>query len=345
MRILVVSDVQKPTINGLVRVLAALSKGVRERGHELFVISPNLVPTLPIPPFPDVRLGMATPGHVGRLIAAYRPDVLHICSEGPMALSARLWATSSGQPFFSAVHTRMDLFVKASVGIPASWTNRYMEWFHRPSWRILVNSDSQMERLGGLGWGNLQRWHLGVDQKRFRPPPRGNGGLKLPHGLQPNQYLLWAGRVSVEKNVQAFLRMEHPLRKVVAGDGAKLAEYRKRYPDVLFLGMQHGEDLVRVMQGAAALAFSSLTDTLGLVILEALSCGTPVAGFPVAGPRDLIEDGVTGGLDEDLGKAVQKALGVDRSLCQPAVERYSWQRATEEFLDTARQAPRLRWDG
>lgn len=251
-------------------------------------------------------------------------DAIHIATEGPLGLAASRWCRRNGLPFTTSCHTRFPEYLRMRAPVPLAVGYAYMRWFHSRASRSFVRTPSQKALLAERGFRNLHVWPGGVDTQLFRPRERDRLGLPRPVSL-------YAGRVAVEKNLDAFLRLDLPGSKVVIGDGPALAEMRERYPDTHFLGYRHGEELAALMGSADVFVFPSRTDTLGLVILESMACGVPVAAFPVPGPSDLINDGGNGALDTDLREAVFRALSVDGESCSEFAAGFTWDACTRRF--------------
>ncbi len=262
---------------------------------------------------------------MARIIENFRPCVVHIATEGPLGLAARSYCLRRGIPFTTAFHTKFPEYLNARFRIPVTWGYRAMRHFHAPSQAIMVATETVEQELRARGFNNIKRWSRGVDTNLFRP--RDRGFLDLPRPIS-----LYVGRVAVEKNIEAFLALEQPGTKLVVGDGPQMRELARRYPGVVFAGVKEGEELAKYFAAADVFVFPSLTDTFGLVLLEALACGVPVAAYPVAGPLDVIGDAPVGCLDSDLAAAVRKALGADPAACRAHAERYSWEASTRQFL-------------
>lgn len=331
-RIAIVTDAWTPQLNGVVRTMTTTCAMLRARGHEVLVISPDEFRSVPCPTYPEIRLALATQDGVARRLDDFAPDAIHIATEGPLGFMARRHCVGHGRPFTTAYHTQFPAYVAQRTHLPESWFWRYIRWFHEPAERIMVATRSIGEQLVREGLTHTHAWSRGVDLDQFTPdapPPPEYAGLERP--IQ-----LYVGRVAVEKNLGAFLETDHPGTKVVVGDGPSLAEYRSRYPDAHFLGRREGRALAGCYAGADVFVFPSRTDTFGLVMIEALACGTPVAGFPVAGPIDVVTD-KSGALSEDLGRAIGAALFCGRADCAALGREFSWDRATDQF--TAGLAP------
>ncbi|MDP3784205.1 MAG: glycosyltransferase family 1 protein, partial [Sphingopyxis sp.] len=298
MRILIVTDAWEPQVNGVVRTLQATIAELRKAGHEVSVVSPDLFRSIPCPSYPEIRLAFAGWRKVGRHIRAFAPQAIHISTEGPLGLAARRWCLKHGFPFTTAYHTRFPEYVAARLPLSPAFVWRFIRWFHRPARHIMVATRSLARELADQGLGQTMMWERGVDHQQFHadraPHP---AYAELPRPIQ-----LYVGRVAVEKNIGAFLDVDRPGTKVVVGDGPALAALKAQHPDALFLGKLGGETLATAYAGADVFVFPSRTDTFGLVVIEALSCGTPVAAFPVPGPGDIIRDGA-GALDVDLSRA------------------------------------------
>jgi len=326
MRILIVTDAWLPQVNGVVRTLQTVSAELVEMGHEVHVLSPDLFRSIPCPTYPEIRLALATRRAVGRRIAAIDPDVLHIATEGPLGVAARGWSVRRGLGFTTAYHTQFPDYLARRTRLPAGWFWRYIGWFHRPARAILVSTSSVAEQLQARGLARTRRWGRGVDLGCFTPaaPPH-PAFAGLPRPIQ-----LYVGRVAVEKNIEAFLGARHPGTRVVVGDGPALAALRRAYPEALFLGALGGAALASAYAGADVFVFPSRTDTFGLVMIEALASGTPVAAFPVPGPLDVL-DGQVGAMDDDLDRAVALALTRDRAACAAYGARFTWAASARQF--------------
>ena len=326
-RVAVVTDAWLPQMNGVVRTLTTTCEILREQGHELLVVSPDQFTSLPCPTYPEIRLAISPPGAISRKLRDFGPSAIHIATEGPLGVAARRYCARSGTPFTTAYHTQFPEYLARRTHLPAAWFWRYIEWFHAPARRVLVATESIREELRTHGLGKLHHWTRGVDLACFDPvAPPPSEYADLPKPIQ-----LYVGRVSVEKNIEAFLEASHPGSKAVVGDGPALEALKRKYPEALFLGRKSGAELAGCYAGADVFVFPSRTDTFGLVMIEALACGTPVAAFPVAGPRDIVTDEV-GALSEDLDRAIDAALYCDRRACAEYGARFSWEAATEQFL-------------
>ncbi|MFT3968658.1 MAG: glycosyltransferase family 1 protein [Sphingobium sp.] len=335
-RIVVVTDAWVPQVNGVVRTLSAVRRELEGRGHELIVISPDRFTTLPCPTYPEIRLAMSAPRTVGRMIADLQPDAIHLATEGPLCLAARHWCLRRGLPFTTAFHTNFPDYMASRTGLPAKLFWPYFRWFHGPASVVLASTPSIRRALAEEGIHQTQHWGRGVDLSQFSPM-----GARHPRmAALPGPILLYVGRVAVEKNVEAFLAMDHPGTKVVVGDGPAREALEARFPDALFLGLLAGEALAGAYRAADVLVFPSLTDTFGLVMIEAMACGTPVAAYPVTGPVDIVTAD-TGCLDDDLGRAVDGALGRDREACAAYGGSFTWARSASEFLHSLHMLARM----
>ena len=327
MRILIVSDAWEPQINGVVRTLQAMRRELTDMGHEVGFITPDQYRSLPCPTYPEIRLAMAWPSSVGAAIAAFAPDAVHIATEGPLCLAARRYCVTHGLAFTTAYHTQFPDYVERRTGIPASAIWRYIRWFHAPAAKVLASTPSIRAELAGHGITQLAPWGRGVDLDQFGPDVPPHPVLAELEG----PILLYVGRVAVEKNIGAFLDCRHPATKVVVGDGPARAELEAAHPETLFLGKLEGAELASAYSGADVFVFPSRTDTFGLVIIEALASGTPVAGYPVTGPRDIVT-AESGGIDENLDVAIAKALLCRREDAAALGATYSWRTSAEQFL-------------
>ena len=327
MRILIVTDAWAPQVNGVVRSLHAVRAELQEMGHEVAMISPDQFRSLPCPTYPEIRLALARREAVGRRIDEVQPDAIHIATEGPLGVAARRWCLKRGRGFTTAYHTQFPDYVAGRTGLPAGWFWRYIRWFHAPARAVLVSTPTIERTLHAHDLTQTRRWGRGVDLGLFRPDA-------APHPViaaLPRPVQLCVGRVATEKNIEAFLRCSHPGSKVVVGDGPARAQLKARYPDALFLGALHGVELAGAYAAADVLVFPSRTDTFGLVMVEALACGTPVAAFPVAGPIDVLRSEV-GCMDPDLDWAIARALQCDRAACAAYARGFSWSASARQFL-------------
>jgi glycosyltransferase involved in cell wall biosynthesis len=326
MRILIVSDAWSPQVNGVVRTLQRVRQECEALGHRVEIISPEQFRTVPCPTYPEIRLALRPGRTIARRIYQVRPDCIHIATEGPLGFAARGYCVRRGLPFTTSYHTRFPEYVHARFPVPLALGYACVRWFHRPSRGVLVATRTIREDLERHGFVNVRPWSRGVDTELFRPdqPP----ALDLPRPVY-----LYVGRVAVEKNLAAFLDV--PLSqgsKLVVGDGPALTRLKAKHPDVHFAGARHGVELACHYVCGDVFVFPSRTDTFGLVLLEALASGLPVAAYPVPGPLDVIGNSGCGFLDQDLGRAMALALAIPRSRCRAHAASYSWRRCAEQFL-------------
>jgi glycosyltransferase involved in cell wall biosynthesis len=326
-KLVLATDAWFPQVNGVVRSLSTTVGLLRERGHDIDVIAPDSFVTVPMPGYASIRLAVAPRFGVRRRLDALRPDIVHIATEGPIGWAARSWCLSRGVPFTSAFHTRFPDYAAVRTGISAERFWPIMRRFHAPSSAVLVSTRSLASELQRRGIAQTTPWSRGIDHTLFRPE-----GVRHPAMLGlPGPVLLNVGRVAAEKNLEAFLDAPVPGTKVVVGDGPALAALQRRYPKAVFLGALAGEELASAYRAADCFVFPSRTDTFGLVIIEALACGVPVAAYPVAGPIDILGGEAAGALHEDLELAISRALLADRADAARLGASYSWERATDQF--------------
>ncbi len=328
-RVLIISDAWRPQVNGVVRTLETLVAELQSFGIVAEVIGPERFRTLPCPTYPDIRLSVLPRRKLARLMAEFGPDALHIATEGPLGIAARKIAKSHGWTFTTAFHTRFPEYLRARTRVPTRISYAWLRRFHAAGHGLMVATESLRQELAARGFQDLRAWSRGVDLSLFQPEPR-----EAWAGL-PRPIAIYIGRVAVEKNIAAFLDLDLPGSKVVVGDGPQLASLKARYPGVHFAGVKHGEALSRAYAGADVMVFPSLTDTFGLVMLESLACGTPVAAFPVTGPKDVLVGGgdAIGAVDADLRAAVLRALANgDRIACRAFAETFSWRACAERFV-------------
>ncbi len=311
----------------MVRTLSTVAGELAAIGHQVEVVGPDRFRTVPCPTYPDIRLSILPGRKLARIIEAFSPNALHIATEGPLGMAAAGWARAHGVPFTTAFHTRFPEYVQARIGLPPGLAYAWLRRFHNRGRGIMVATASLRAELAERGFANIRTWTRGVDLDLFKPSPAEVWDL-------PRPIFCYVGRLAVEKNIFAFLDLDLPGSKVVVGGGPQLDSLKQRYPRVHFTGMRHGEPLARAYAGADVFVFPSLTDTFGLVILESLACGTPVAAFPVTGPKDVLADasGMIGAVDTDLRAAALRALRADRAACRAHAERFSWRACAELFL-------------
>lgn len=329
-RILIVSDAWLPQVNGVVRTLSVVVEHLRAGGDVVEVIGPDRFRTLPTPGYAEIRLALAPRRRLARLVAAFRPDAIHVATEGPLGWAARALCLKHGWRFTTSFHTRFPDYVHARTRIPKAWSWALMRRFHRPSSAVLVATPSLAQEMAARGFQHLSPWSRGVDLDRFRPAPR------APWEGLPRPVFLYAGRIAVEKNIEAFLALDLPGSKAVVGDGPQRAALQARFPQAHFTGRLENGKLAAAYAGADVFVFPSRTDTFGLVLLEALAAGTPVAAFPVTGPVDVIGTAPepVGALDEDLRAACLAALETDRAACRRYAEGWSWAACAARFRET-----------
>lgn len=342
MRILVVSDAWFPQVNGVVRTLDTLRTELQAAGHDVVMVTPDRFRSLPCPSYPEIRLAVKPGAKLRRLIEQAQPCAIHIATEGPLGWAARRYCLRRAIPFTTAYHTKFPEYVQARWRVPLRLSYAVMRRFHGASSRIMVATQGIEDELTQRGFANIGRWSRGVDTQLFRPRPecRQADG---PWGDLPRPIFLYVGRVAVEKNIQAFLDLDLPGSKAVVGDGPQLEELRRKHPEVRFAGARHGEDLARHYAGADVFVFPSRTDTFGLVLLEALASGLPVAAYAVPGPLDVIGTSPAGVLSDDLQQAALRAMTIDQDLCRQHAMSFSWTASTNQFLDNLRPFEPLVW--
>ncbi|MSP76831.1 MAG: glycosyltransferase family 1 protein [Rhodospirillaceae bacterium] len=336
MRIAIVSDAWRPQINGVVRTIETVAQLLRAQGHDVEVFGPDRFYTLPCPTYPEIRLSLLPSARLGHMLKLFAPDAIHLVTEGPLGWAARAFCRKRGIPFTSAYHTRFPEYVRARVRVPIAWSYAFVRRFHAPSAAVLVVAQSIRDELASRGFRNLVPWSRGVDIVAFRPRPR-----EAHTGARP--IWLYAGRVAIEKNIKAFLDLDLPGTKWVVGGGPQLAELRRRYKGIQFFGSVDTEELSQRYAQADCFVFPSRTDTFGLVMVEALASGVPVAGYPVPGPLDVVTVPGVGAIDEDLRIACLAAVTGDPAACRRHAETFTWSSCAEQFLATLRPIPRSTW--
>jgi len=328
MRIAIVSDAWEPQVNGVVRTLQAVRREIERQGHAVAVFSPEQFHSFPCPTYPEIRLALAMASGVGRRIATFAPDAIHIATEGPLGLAARRWCLRSGLPFTTAYHTQFADYVAQRSYVPAEWVWAYVRWFHAPSAAVLASTPTVRRTLAAHGIANVRHWGRGVDLDAFGPDkPALPAFARLRRPIQ-----LYVGRVAVEKNIAAFLATRQGGTKVIVGDGPARGALEAAHPEAVFLGPLSGEALAAAYAGADVFVFPSRTDTFGLVMIEALASGTPVASYPVSGPIDVLEATVAC-MAENLDGAITAALTRDRATCAAYGRRFTWAASAAQFID------------
>ena len=324
MKICIATDAWHPQINGVVTTLSLTAETLRAWGHEVLLLTPDRFKTLPCPTYPEIRLSLVRPSTIRRLLAGSDPDAVHIATEGPLGWATRAACRTLGMSFTTSYHTRFPEYLRLRAPVPLPLSYAILKGFHRAAYRTMA-APTIIDELAAKGFSHLAPWSRGVDTTLFRPrtesPPKTESPL-----------FVYVGRVSPEKNLPAFLDLDLPGAKWVIGDGPAMASLRSRYPKVLFTGAKRGEDLASALAAADVFVFPSLTDTFGIVLLEANACGVPVAAFPVTGPQFIVREGVNGCLDKDLRAAALRALSVSRITCREVAAGYSWQTCTRQFL-------------
>ena len=324
MRLLIVTDAWSPQVNGVVVTLVNTVAELERLGYEVELITPVGFRTIPTPSYPEIRLAVLPGREVARRFDAFAPDDVHIATEGPLGIAARRHCLRIGQTFTTAYHTQFPEYVHARCRLPVSVTYAWLRRFHARSRAVMCGTPALRDALAARGFKNLVLWSRGVDTELFTSAPREPRERERP-------IFLYAGRVAVEKNVEAFCELALPGTRWVVGDGPARAALEAAYPDVRFFGMKHGRELAAFYQQADVLVFPSRTDTFGLVLIESMACGTPVAAYPVTGPLDVVTDPRAGVLSQDLRAAALAALDCDRDAVRRFGQRFSWESATRQF--------------
>ena len=326
-RILIVSDAWYPQINGVVRTLSSVRDRLRADGRAVLVIGPDITTTIPCPRYPEIRLAIAPGRRLRRLAEDFRPEAVHIATEGPLGMAARRLCRRRGWRFTTSWHTQFPLYLRRYAGVPTGLSYAWLRRFHSAAAATLAPTRSVKAELDDRGFGNVRTWTRGVDTALFGAVPPVE--LDLPRPI-----CLYCGRVAVEKNIEAFLEADLPGSRLVVGDGPARAALERKHPEAMWVGFKHGRELAAYYAAADVFVFPSRTDTFGVVMIEAMASGLPVAAYPVTGPIDVVRPGISGGLHEDLGTAVRMALQVDRESARRATDVFTWERAAEIMLDT-----------
>lgn len=333
MKILIVTDAWHPQVNGVVRTLDNVIRVLSEQGYGIEVISPDQFYSFPMPSYSEIRLAVALSSTLRERITNADPQAIHIATEGPLGLAAAKACVKLGRDFTTSYHTRFPEYLNARIPVPVDWTYAWLRRFHNKGKGCLVATQSVRDDLAARGFKNLMHWTRGVDRTQFNPDRRNENFLSG----HPRPFFVNVGRLAVEKNVDAFLDLDLPGTKIVVGDGPDRARLRKSAPEAVFLGEKHGAELAEAYASSDVFVFPSLTDTFGNVITEAMACGTPVAAFPVAGPKDILfnvdAEQRAGIIDSDLRRACIAALEIPRDRVEMASREYTWEKCADQFLD------------
>jgi len=330
MRVLVATDAWHPQVNGVVRTLGSLARAAARLGATIDFLSPEGFPSFPVPTYPGLRLALPNRRRIAERIDRFKPDAIHLATEGPIGFAVRGYCRRRGRPFTTSYTTRFPEYISARSPIPEALIYATLRWFHSAAGVTMVATPSLRNELAGLGFANLGMWTRGVDVDLFRPDRAIDLGL-------PRPVFMTVGRVAVEKNLEAFLSLDLPGSKVVIGDGPQLEKLKRDFPDARFLGPLENGVLAAHLAAADVFVFPSRTDTFGIVQLEALASGVPVAAYPVTGPQDVIGNHPVGALRADLGVACSEALRVSRDACRQFALGYSWENSARQFLGHVRK--------
>ncbi len=325
MKVMIVTDAWKPQVNGVVTTLGKIGEGLGKLGHEARFVTPQQFRSIPCPTYPEIRLSLLPFSGVKAQIESFVPDAVHIATEGPLGVAARRYCLQRKIAFTTAFHTRFAEYVHARIRIPVNFTYGWLRRFHAPSRALMVPTPSVQRELEARGFANTVAWTRGVDTETFSPGSRDALVDRRP-------IFLYVGRIAVEKNVEVFLKLDLPGTKWVVGEGPMRARLERKYPHVHFAGIKTPAELARYYRAADVFVFPSLTDTFGLVMLESLACGTPVAAFPVLGPVDVIGESGAGILHENLAVACIRALDIPREKARHYAEQFSWEKSIDQFV-------------
>jgi glycosyltransferase involved in cell wall biosynthesis len=323
-RLLIATDAWTPQTNGVVTTLKQTFLHMQNVGHCVEVLSPDRFATISFPGYREIRLALRVRSGVEETFRRFRPEAVHIATEGPVGYAVRRYCRRHGLQFTTSYHTQFPEYLRKRLPVPLAWSYTLLRRFHQAGRHCMVSTPSMQRLLEARGFGNIVRWRRGVDSKLFRP--RDKTFLNLPRPIA-----VCVGRVAIEKNLEAFLDMPWEGSKLLVGDGPERARLQLQYPDAIFAGYLHGEALACHMAAADVMIFPSLTDTFGLVNLESMACGVPVAAFPVTGPVDIVRDGETGALDWNLAVAARRALQASAVACRSWAEKHDWYSCTREF--------------
>lgn len=341
LRMAIVTDAAPPQVNGVVRTLGKLGEELKRLGHEVHYITPDQFHTIPLPSYKEIRVALFPKKRITRMLDSLIPDVIHIATEGPLGLAARRYCLKRQLAFTTSFHTRFPEYLYARTRIPMSWTYALVRRFHAPAFSVMAATPLLKSELEDRGFRNVKIWSRGVDTDLFHPRDPATDRAHTNDSEPPRPHWLYVGRVAVEKNIDAFLDLDLPGTKIIVGDGPRLEHLKKKFPTAIFKGGLYGQDLARTYAAADCFVFPSKTDTFGLVLIEALASGIPVAAYPVQGPLDVIGDAPVGKLHHDLKTACLEALQADRQACLAYAAKFSWGACTEQFLSNLPAPPEL----
>jgi glycosyltransferase involved in cell wall biosynthesis len=326
MRIAIATDAWYPQTNGVVTTLTKTAEALESLGHDVLLLTPEPFKSVPLPTYKSIRLAILPGRQTGKMLEQFQPDAVHVATEGTIGLAVRHYCVRKGVPFTTSYHTQFPQYIRLRAPVPLNWSYAFLRWFHSPAVRTMVPTESQRRELENWRFSNVRIWSRGVNTVLFRP-----GDSRLLKNSGP--IFMYAGRVAVEKNLDDFLKLDLPGKKYVVGDGPDMDMLKARYPEAVFTGFKYGEELAGLLSSADVFVFPSRTDTFGLVMLEAMACGVPVAAFPVTGPIDVIQQGVTGVLGENLAEAALQALKLDRKDPREYALRHTWMDCTRQFIE------------
>lgn len=325
LKIALISDAWRPQINGVVTTLTKTCQMLTGLGHRVEAITPDRFKTWPCPSYPEIHLALGSAAKVSGILEDFQPEAIHIATEGPLGLAGRKYCLSRGLPFTTSFHTRFPEYVNLRFGFPLGWSYGYLRWFHNRASRMMVATPSLMDELRAKGFGRPVLWSRGVDADLFSP----DAAIGLD---DPRPIFLYAGRVAIEKGIEDFLGLDLPGTKYVVGDGPQRASLAQKFPEARFVGYRTGRELAGYIAAADVFVFPSRTDTFGLVLLEALACGVPVAAYPVQGPKDVLMDDRVARLNENLYQAALEALNLNKAGCHQYALGFSWENCARQFL-------------
>jgi glycosyltransferase involved in cell wall biosynthesis len=325
MRIAIPTDAWHPQVSGVVTKFVRMACEIEQMGHKVLFVTPDMFKTVPCPTYPQIRLALNPRKRTAKLLDAFAPDYIHLATEGPIGLAARAYCLERNYPFTTSYTTRFPEYIRLRFPVPLRLSYSVFRWFHSASSGVMVSTPAMMRELAGWGFKNLVQWTPGVDTTLFSPEKK-----MLLSDERP--ILTFVGRVAVEKSIEEFLDLNLGGTKYIVGDGPDFSRLKAKYPEARFVGFKSGEELAGYFASSDVFVFPSRTDTFGLVILEALASGVPVAAYPVRGPMDILRQGETGVMEESLGEAVLKAFTIDRSKCREYALSHGWEESTRDFI-------------